>query len=104
MAADSAPPDRSPSNRRRTGMSVAQKTPLRNDAIATCTKASSPAQASAAIPADTTVMAAMDPASSILRFNRSAMAPTTGPHSASGSIHSSGMTDTSNGEFVVSKV
>ena len=101
IAAARSPSERSPSRRRRTGMSVAQKMPLSTDAAAIQGKPSAASLDAIAITTDTASASTSEPTRSALRLIRSATTPTNGPHSASGSIHSIGTSETSNGESVI---
>ena len=85
-------------------MSVAQKIPLSTEATAIQAKPSTVALAASAITTDTTSASTSEPTSSSLRLTRSAITPTKGPHSANGSIHSIGTSETRNGEPVTWKV
>ena len=104
IAAERCPPETSPINRRRIGMSVAQKRPLKTEAMAICVNVSSPLYAIMAFVVATQKMVAMVAANSTLRFTRSAMPPMMGPQKVSGSPHSTGTNETRNGEPVISNV
>ena len=100
IAAARSPSERSPRRRRRTGMSVAQKTPQSTAAAAMYANSSSSALDATAIATDTASTITSEATRSALRLTRSATTPMNGPHRASGSIHSIGIIDTRSGESV----
>ena len=100
MAVDKRSPDKSPSSRRRIGMSVAQNRPLTIDTTTTCMNPSAPDKVTHAVSMYTPVITSNAVPNSHLRSTRSAITPTAGPHTAKGSIHSIGTIDTNNGEPV----